>query len=172
MKELLAALADYNRGANQSLITILRTMDAAVLQEDVGVYYKSIIGTLRHIESAQLGWLRRFPGFFPAPCLAGQRLIEDDFEDVKTLINGEPSGLYAVIAESDALMADFVKEAAAGHLSARVAFTNASGKNFERPYWHFIFHVLNHATHHRGELSAVLDQKGITNDFAGLMTHI
>ena len=167
MKEVLKALAGYNRDANRSLIGILRGADPAVLAEDQGVYYKSIVGTLEHIELAQLGWLRRFAGFFPTRSLSAHRLIKEDLDSIKASFAGKPQALYDLIAESDTLMADFVAEADAADFPKRVSYTNYKGIVVERPYWNFIFHVLNHATHHRGEISALLDRKGIANDIAG-----
>jgi len=52
-------------------------------------------------------------------------------------------------------------------LGNRMKYKNYKGEELERPYWNLVFHILNHGTHHRGEISALLDQGGVANDFSG-----
>ena len=42
----------------------------------------------------------------------------------------------------------------------------------KKPIYHIIMHELNHNTHHRGEISAMLDMMGYTNDYSNLITII
>ena len=42
----------------------------------------------------------------------------------------------------------------------------------KKPIYHIIMHELNHSTHHRGEISAMLDMMGYVNDYSNLITII
>ena len=57
-------------------------------------------------------------------------------------------------------------------LGRRFVYKNYKGEELEREYWAMIVHILNHATHHRGEISALLDRRGVANDFSGFTTYI
>ncbi|HCM26494.1 MAG: hypothetical protein A2Z99_10715 [Treponema sp. GWB1_62_6] len=167
MKEILVGMAEYNRSANEKLIGTLRGADAAVLIEDQGAFYKSVIGTLEHIASGEIGFLRRFSGFFPYACLAPHRFITGNIDEIKAAFHDDPPALYAVLAEADSLMVEFVHAVLESELTQRVSYTTAKGDRIERIYWNLIVHVLNHSTHHRGEISVLLDRKGIANDYSG-----
>jgi uncharacterized damage-inducible protein DinB len=167
MKEVLIGLAEYNRDANKKLVGILRGVDEAILKEDQGAYYKSILGTLEHIISAELFWLRKYAGFFSYKSLSGHRCITADLDAMKAAIRDKPAAVYETLAELDALFVEFVVEVAAGELHKRVSYVNHKGDTVERAYWNFVMAGLNHATHHRGEISTLLDRKGIANDVSG-----
>jgi uncharacterized damage-inducible protein DinB len=146
---------------------ILRGMDEAVLKEDQGAYYKSILGTLEHIVSAELFWLRKYAGFFSYRSLAGHRCITGDLEAMKAAIRDKPAAVFETLAELDQLLVEFVAEIDPQDLHKRVDFVNYKGLKIERAYWNFVLHGINHATHHRGEISALLDRKGAANDLSG-----
>jgi uncharacterized damage-inducible protein DinB len=65
------------------------------------------------------------------------------------------------------ILVPFAGELDEASLGTRVTFKNFKGEELERPYWNLVFHILNHGTHHRGEISALLDRKGVANDFSG-----
>jgi uncharacterized damage-inducible protein DinB len=167
MKEVFIALSEYNREANRKLVDILRGMDASALRENQGAYYKSILGTLEHIVSAELFWLRKYAGFFSYRSLEGHRCITGDLDAMKAAIHDKPAAVYETLAELDQLLVEFVAETAPEDLHKRVVHVNHKGDRFERAYWNLILHVFNHSTHHRGEISALLDRKGAANDFSG-----
>jgi len=167
VKEVLIAMAEYNAGADKKLVEILNGVDGAILREDQRTYYKSIIGTLEHIAGATVNTLKRFNGYFTCRCLASNPLITGDFEALKKGLHDNPAAVYDLLSKGDTLFVDFARDLDAANLHKRVSYTNYKGLLVEREYWNMIFHILNHSTHHRGEISAMLDRKGIANDFSG-----
>ncbi|HET7838490.1 MAG TPA: DinB family protein [Rectinemataceae bacterium] len=167
MKDALIAIAEYNRNANLRLVGILEGLSPAVLKEDQGSFYKSIQATLEHICMAEISWLRRFKGFFSYPSLAASATLASENAELKQRVGDDPKKLFALLAEVDGLLAAFAGELNEKDLESRVKYKNIKGEELERTYWHTIFHILNHSTHHRGEISALLDRKGVANDYAG-----
>jgi uncharacterized damage-inducible protein DinB len=149
------------------VVGIVRGLDKAVMMEDQGVYYKSILGTLEHIVSSEIGLAKRFNGFFPCPCSANHPLVLNEMDAIKAGYHDKAEALYPVLAEADALLVAYVQESAEANLAKRVSYVNYKGENVERAFWNMIVHVLNHSTHHRGEISALLDRKGVKNDYSG-----
>lgn len=47
-------------------------------------------------------------------------------------------------------------------LSRAIAYTNLAGQPFSSEVWQMILHVVNHGTHHRGQITTMLRQIGAT----------
>jgi uncharacterized damage-inducible protein DinB len=167
MKEIILGFAEYNREANRKLVAIVSPLDEALLREDQGSFYKSILGTLEHVALAEVAWLRRYAGFFAYACLSSSPLLAAPPESLAARIKGGPASLFAALAEIDDLFVSFAGELGEASLGSRVKYSNPKGEEQERTYWNVIFHVLNHGTHHRGEISAMLDRKSVANDYSG-----
>jgi uncharacterized damage-inducible protein DinB len=167
MKEILVPMAEYNGKANAAMRELLAKVPEALLKADQKVYYKSMLGTFHHIVMAELSWLRRYRGFFSYPALDGSALLARDAEELKAESGESLAACARLSAEVDALFVSFAKGLDEADLLKRVSYTNMMGERLERTYWQTVFHVLNHGTHHRGEISAVLDQNGIANDLSG-----
>lgn len=167
MKEILIGLAAYNRAANEKLVNILRDEDIDVLKKDQSAFYRSIFGILEHITASEIILLRRFSSFSPSACLSAHHFITGDIDTLRASFHDDPLVLYATLAETDALMVQFTKELKESELPQRVSYQSNKGDKIERDFWNMIVHVLNHSTHHRGEISVLLDQNGISNDYSG-----
>jgi uncharacterized damage-inducible protein DinB len=140
--------------------------------KEVGIYYKSIEGTLEHTAWASVLWLKRFSGFGNYPCLVSSPLLSKPLDDLAAEMKGNRPRSIEVLRECANLIARFVDDLPVPEFERQVNYTTTEGKTLERTMWHAIFHVLNHATHHRGEISAVLDQHGVSNDISGFSLYI
>lgn len=172
MKEIIVAMAEYNAGADRKLAEILSAVDPAILLEDQGSYYRSILGTLEHVAGGTLNTLRRFSGYFAYPSLKGNPLMDGDLAALKAEIHDKPEAVLDFLARVDAAFLAFAREVQDDQLPRRFTYKNYKGEEMERPFWAMIVHILNHATHHRGEISALLDRRGVANDFSGFTTYI
>ena len=54
---------------------------------------------------------------------------------------------------------------------ARVHYTDLKGNPYETPIWQIVLHVVNHATHHRGQVSGFLRTMGHTPPPLDLMAY-
>lgn len=171
MKEILSAFARYNRSANAALAAVLAEQPESLLREDQGSFFKSIYATMEHLVGAEVSWLRRYPAYVPGSLLEGKPLVVAELEATKARMAGGIKELLAISAEADELLVAFVDSLTEAQLTKRVSYKTFKGEELERTFWNLLFHICNHGTHHRGEVSALLDRKGVKNDYSGFNTY-
>lgn len=167
MKNFLIEMALYNKNANIKMLEIISAITPEILNEDAGVYYKSIYGTVEHLLLSEIIWLRRYATFFTYPFLSSDPLLSKENGAIKESMKDDISKCAELLKQTDLIFIKFINEVREDDLYKRVKYKNLMGEELERDYWNTIFHVLNHGTHHRGEISAMLDKKNISNDFSG-----
>ena len=154
-------MAHYNQWMNDNLYTACARLDAADLNADMGAFFGSIAGTLNHLLVADTIWLKRFgnhPGAFPsleplnelpAPERLGQ-ILYPDFDDLRQARR-----------DMDAIISQLCEEATDDDLHTPLSYTNTQGKPFRRSFGMLLQHLFNHQTHHRGQVTTLLSQKGV-----------
>ncbi len=171
MRNAITTLVSYNQSANAELYELLAKLDAEHLSRESGSYFGSIMGLLNHLLLADLGWLaaiRDCPTEFPAlksPALdytpPGRREpLYTDFADLR-----------AHREKLDALMLAFVEETDPALWEQTVTLMRR-GKESEIPLGPVVMHLVNHATHHRGAIAQILDERGVKNDYSNLIWRV
>ena len=140
---------------NDSLYAVSATLSDEVRKRDSGAFFRSIHGTFNHILVADRIWLGRFKAVgLPESDLGpgGIRSLDQelyaDFEELRherTLTDTELSD-WASSLTPEVLAAPFV-------------FMRRGQRN-EVPLWWTVAHVFNHQTHHRGQITTLLNQLG------------
>lgn len=171
MKDVILALAKYNRGANQNLIDTLEKAGADIVTKETGTFYKTVLGTIQHCFWYEVSWLKRYKVLGDYSSLKAA-LLNEDIDALKARVGDDFAKIAVLMKEVDSLYVSFVEEVSAKDLEKPIKFKNFKGEDQERIIWQTIFHVLNHYTHHRGEISGALDRMGITNDFAGFFRYL
>jgi len=165
--KMLVEITDYNAKVNAALVAILSALPAAELAADRKVYYKSLLGTFQHLAMAEFTWLARLRELAPAPALSASALLARESDELRAESGASLAACAALSAEVDGLFAAYAAGLDEAGLEKRISYTAMSGEKLERSVRHIVFHVMNHGTHHRGEISAMLDQAGVKNDFSG-----
>lgn len=171
MKEVIVAFAKYNRGANLNLVETLGKAGAEVLTKETGTYYQTVLGTIQHCFWYEVSWLKRYKALGDYPALQAA-VLDEDVDRLKAMVGDDFAKLAALMKEIDSLYVSFVEELKDEDLMKPIRFKNYKGEEQERIVWQTIFHVLNHYTHHRGEISGALDRMGVSNDFAGFFRYL
>jgi uncharacterized damage-inducible protein DinB len=143
------AIASYNQWMNQKLYAVCADIPDVDRQADQGAFFKSIDGTLNHILVGDLIWLGRFT---QRPFVA--KLNEQLYNDF--------SELRAERVRLDATIVDWTQTLAPDWLNTDFNYTNSSGVTRTLPHWLLVTHMFNHQTHHRGQLTTLLNQMGYT----------
>ena len=174
MREVFELLAMYSRKANESMIGILEKMPEADLKKDMGAYFKSILGTVEHLVLANIMWLKRTNGLFNQKykSIASSEIMNLSDTDVGNRLNAGHAQVFDMEKELDELFEKYVHELDEADLDKRLRYRNMKGEEIERTYWNTVLHIFNHETHHRGAISAMLDQLKINNDYSGILLYV
>ena len=149
MKEMLVEYAHYNLWANENLITLFRSVDDALISQNIVSSFPSIRATLLHILDAETVWIERLNGnsmnAFPSINFDGTN--EEVFE--KVLNKSKEFALY-------------VEDLHAAVLRDKRTFTTFAGIEMKEQIRIMIQHCMNHSTFHRGQLVMMCRQLGIS----------
>jgi len=70
------------------------------------------------------------------------------------------------------MIVQFIDELGDSQLGLMIKYKNYKGENIEKEFWKTLLHWFNHQTHHRGQVSVLLDLLGIDHDYSGLVSRI
>lgn len=168
MREIYSLLAEYNGNANGILLGVLEKSPPELITKDAGSWFGSILGVLNHILRSDLGYLARIrasqPGFkaLAAPAAAydpatAPKQLYDNFADLA-------KRRRQVDDVFDAFAAELTDEG----LKREIRTTNPKGESETFAIWEVLTQLFNHQTHHRGQISQILDAAKIEHDFSSV----
>ena len=144
-----ATLARYNLWATRRLLDAMAPLPEADYRRDVGLFFKSIHGTLNHllVGEHELWFVRFAEGTSPHVALDAE--LETDRPRLADRLR-EGAERWAP------LIADLAPTAWDGTLD----YTTMRGTPVSLPFAPTLAHVFNHGTHHRGQITAALTALG------------
>ncbi len=143
------AFAQYNQTMNQRIFEICAEISDDDRKQDRGAYFKSIHGTLDHILLGDRAWMNRLAAKEYPLVKIGCELFADFDEMAKARID-----LDTDICQWTADMTD------EWLLTDLTWTTTIDGTQRTQPHWLLVSQIFNHQTHHRGQLSTLLNQAG------------
>ena len=148
-KDSVRRLAQYNIWATQRLCESLKAVSDDDFNKDVGLYFKSIVGTLNHLLLGEhYLWYSRFKqGISPAIAL-------------NTMIQTKKTALVDELQEKSKNWIEFLEQLDEKTLNADLTYKRVSGQQLTLPYAATLMHVFNHGTHHRGQITAAMTGLG------------
>ncbi|MBI3374319.1 MAG: damage-inducible protein DinB [Betaproteobacteria bacterium] len=140
----------YNRWMNDRLYECCSTLSDAERKRDAGAFFKSMHGTLNHLLLGDRIWLGRFTGNpFDVKSL-DQELYSDFFE------------LRSERVSTDIAISRWIASLSEGDLAGELFYMSVvNPAPRQLPLWLAVTHFFNHQTHHRGQLTTLLAQRGI-----------
>ncbi len=143
-------MARYNRWMNERLYACCAELSDEDRKRDVGAFFKSIHGTLNHLLLADRVWLGRFTGTLFSIKSLSQELYADFVE------------LRRERVRTDDDIATWVSGLRESDFAGELSYTGVANPRPRRyPLWFAVTHFFNHQTHHRGQLTTLLSQRGI-----------
>jgi len=147
--ETLQLLARYNVWTTAKLNQSLAQVSDTDFYRDSGLFFQSISGTLNHLLCGEHElWFARF-AYGHSPVLPLNTTIEQDrYVLVQTLQDKAHNWITFLDALDPKLLLGNLK------------YQTSTGQPKSLPYSATLLHVFNHATHHRGQMSAALTAMG------------
>jgi uncharacterized damage-inducible protein DinB len=143
----LRAHMRYSAWASRRIVDALAILNDVELARDFQTADKTVIATLAHIYAADRIWLARVQGQRP------EKFIDPDVDcRMETLRDDWP----ALFDRWDAVLGA-QSDQSVEHL---ISYHNLKGEALETPLWQIVLHVVNHGTHHRGQVSGFLRAMG------------
>lgn len=158
MLELFHTFARYNRWMNDKLYEVCGTMPDELRREDRGAFFRSVHGTLNHLLLADRVWLGRFT---QTPFVV-QSLSQELYADWDELRAQRVATDEAVDVWLAALCEDDLRKA-----FEYTSIVNPQSRRLE--LWKAMLHFFNHQTHHRGQLTTLMNQLGYDSGVTDLL---
>ena len=160
MKQHLELLAAYHRWTFEVLYEALLPLDDVRYRADLGLFFRSIHRTLNHLLLADKVWFGRVADSPFAVSGLDAELVTDRVELEQALYNHSARWQTWIAAQSDT------------QLAASIHYTNMSGTAFEQECAALLLHVFNHASHHRGQISAAMTACGLASPEMDLIGYL
>lgn len=137
----------YNRWANGRIFEAVSGLTREAFVKDLGGSYPSVRDTLTHIVWAEWVWLQRWRGTSP----------QTVFQATDFLL---PDALRAGWLEVEVEQRAFLEAVTAERLLSVVQYVSLQGQTWEYPLWRQMYHLVNHSSYHRGQVTTMLRQLG------------
>ncbi len=148
---------DYSAWASQRLMDVAAKLSEEELTRDFKTADKTVLDTLVHIYAADRIWLTRVLG-----------------EQRATFIDPQDRDLTLLQTEWPALHQRWklwLRDFNDNDVLRVIDFKNTKGHAYSSPAWQILLHVVNHGTHHRGQISGFLRTMGQTPPPLDLMAY-
>ncbi|PQV64964.1 putative damage-inducible protein DinB (forms a four-helix bundle) [Abditibacterium utsteinense] len=141
-------MARYNTWMNEKLLAECSKTSDEQRKTERSVPFHSLHGLWNHLLLTNKSWLGRFNNQ-PFPMKSLDEILFEDWDE-----------LQAEHARTDALIASFAATLTPEILDSTLKFVRM-GEARELPYFLAVSHLFNHQTHHRGQITAVMEQIGL-----------
>lgn len=158
--EVYRRRAAYNRWMNERLFAIADEMGEDARRLDRGAFFGSVHGTLGHILLGDRIWLRRLTGDLERHVLPGPDGLPMDSVRLDVDLYPDFDDLRRERARTDADLSAWIDGLTPAALAGDVTYTTTTGAEHTHPLWWAVEHLLNHQTHHRGQVTTLMMQAG------------
>jgi len=170
MKKVFLSFAKYNEEADKTIAGILGKLSGEEREKNRKSYFKSLSGLYGHILGGTTYFLSIFRTAVPGNAEAQKAL--EPMAKVE-LFNGKLTDaqwkkLVSCIKIADKALVDFIGALKDNDFDAPVKIDWYKGKPDSAPLWFMLEQLTAHNTHHRGQISQVLDSLKIDNDYSGI----
>jgi uncharacterized damage-inducible protein DinB len=149
VKGQLELMAEYHAWATKRLVAVVARLPDDIYRKPSGLFFDSIHGTMNHLllTDAQI-WFPRF-----AESRSASFPLDAEIEPDRTT-------LATRLVDAAALWSAYVDTVDDRTLDGDLSYTTTKGEQRTLPLAATLLHVFNHATHHRGQVTAAISGAG------------
>ena len=150
MRPIFSRLTRYNRWMNERLMQTCSQLSDAERKQNRGAPFGSIHGLWNHLLVCDRLWLARFENA-PMPYSRLDAEICADWDELR-----------AQRALTDDAIDAYIASLSDEQLDSTLHFVSMSNPQPRQlPLWVATQHLFNHQTHHRGQITALMEQAGL-----------
>jgi uncharacterized damage-inducible protein DinB len=138
---------DYQLWANQVLFDSLARLEPEILRQPQGLFFQSILHTTDHLLTVLRLWAGRLRG-------------ETMHCDLETLHHSDWSEVKRLLQHELRAFRHWLESCPAAFFEDRVSYARLGGEVCQSAVADVLTHLMNHFTHHRGQISAVATRLG------------
>jgi uncharacterized damage-inducible protein DinB len=170
MKEVFLAFAKHNEEANKAIAGILGKFSNEDREKNRKSYYGSLSGLYSHNVGATCYFLSLFKDAVSGNAEAAKALAPlAKIEELKGKLSEDQwKKLVSFGKIADKALVDFVATLKDSDFEAQVKIEWYKGKPPSVPLRFMLQQLISHNTHHRGQISQILDSLKIDNDYSGI----
>lgn len=143
----LRQLYEFHVWATERVLDAVSGLDEPDFDRDLAGSFPSIRATLVHMLSAEWVWLERWQGRSPGGVPEGWEAL------TLTALRQE----WAGVEQNRQAMLEALTES---ELDRVVDYRDTRGTPYSSAVWEILRHVVNHSSHHRGQVTTMLRQLG------------
>ncbi|NYT45286.1 DinB family protein [Alcaligenaceae bacterium] len=144
----LALFAAYHGWANAVLLSHVGKVSDEQYRAPAGLFFESIHGTLNHLLVGDRSWYGRFIG------------KPESYTNLAMELEADRDALANRLLERHLLWQELIGNTPAATVSGDLHYRTTAGATVTTPWMGTLMHVFNHATHHRGQITAALTGMG------------
>lgn len=165
----IVTFARYNQEANKNVLDLLGKLSNDEREKERGSYYHSLSGLVRHIGGGGLFFAGLFRGALgSAPAARPLAALEKISFPADALSEAQWNKTAAEIETVDRVLVDFAGALDDDSLAAPVKLDWYGGNPADVPLSFMFYQLTVHNTHHRGQVSQILDELKIDNDYSAI----
>jgi uncharacterized damage-inducible protein DinB len=145
----LGILLDYHYWARDRMFEAVSPLTPEQYTKDLGNSFRSVRDTIVHTYSAEWNWYSRWTGNSPT-----SMLDPNQFPDLASVRSAWKS--------QEERVRSFVQSLGEKNVDRVFEYRLMNGQEAKSVFWHMLQHVVNHASYHRGQVTTLLRQLGVT----------
>lgn len=149
-------LALHNRTMNSRLYGVIAKLEPSAAHEDRGGFFGSVFGGLNHIVFGDHFILTRIKKAYGSASALDNLDDQWDFEPTREYAP-DLAALTAVRSRIDDVLVSFADALSEADLEKELKLPNGSAG-----LWLLLDHLFHHQTHHRGQITTLLTQMGVS----------
>ena len=154
-------MAVYNQRLNKQVYSAAESLTSSQLKQDRGAFFSSVHATLNHILVGDLLWLSRFRHHSSAFESLNNMTDFPAFQSFDQIAYPEFDELSVARETLDKLIINWIEnDISESDFSQTIQYTDTKGNPYQRNFGELLAHFFNHQTHHRGQVSTLLNQFG------------